>query len=159
MKRKYLILLVFILAISACTKELDSRMNLPPTDDELMIRSGISYTECMGYCTAELTITHSFSTLKRISNNGQKIQATTWPTPEETWQKLLAQIDTQQLSRLPVYVTCQNCTNASTEWLEIQHDRKVFQTNFSSLDTIPAIAPLLQQLHPMYTQKQPNTHE
>ena len=147
-------MLFFVWAVSGCTKELDSKLHLPPAEDELVIRSGISYSECIGYCTAELTVTHSFSTLKRISNNGQKIQTSVWPTPEKTWQQLLTRIDTQQLSRLPVYVACRNCTYASTEWLEIQHARTVFQTNFSSLDTIPAIAPLLQQLHPMYMQKQ-----
>jgi hypothetical protein len=148
MKKLYVGFLL-LLWVTACEKDMDARLRLHPSE-ETVIRSSISYAECMGYCTGELTVTRSVCVFKRISNNGQKVQTQVWHTRPDVWNRLVARLDTHQLAALPVRKGCPGCGDEGAEWLGVQHSGRYFQTSFSSLDTIPQIAPLLEELHRMY---------
>lgn len=149
MKKLSIGILLLWCVTTACEKDMDTKLRLHPSE-EVVIRSGISYAECMGYCTGELTVTQSVSVFKRISTNGQKVQTQLWRTQPEVWNQLMARLDTHKLATLPARIGCPGCSDEGAEWLEVQHSGKFFQTSFSSLDTIPEIAPLLDQLHQLY---------
>lgn len=137
----------------ACEKDQNTSVQFYSEQAKIVIRNGTSYTECMGYCTGELSVEQSVCSLQRISNNGQKIITHTWKTDPVIWNQLLNKIDTQKLALLSHHIPCTDCKVGDTEWLEIQLNNKVYTINFTLSDTLPALSPLLTELHQLYIQK------
>jgi hypothetical protein len=98
----------------------------------LLIKHGISFGMCEGYCYNEAT--YSKSKIIKFSKAWIKGKETEQPDKNDTtkitdtiWSELTKSINLKKFYKLPVVIGCPDCTDGGQEWLEIVTNKKTYK--------------------------------
>jgi len=117
MKIKNLICLLMVLL--AC--KWDKSVGLQQWEEQLEIRYGTSFGECICHCSKMLTLCDGIGTMTisgGAKTNCPEIHQTLILSGKE-WVELAQSIDWQALEALPDVIGCPDCTDGGAEWVEV----------------------------------------
>ena len=85
-----------------------------PTDqfEELILRTGTYYGECMGYCSDRLTVTRTgmlYESLPNTEDESYPVRSVVEPIDPEEWATLTGVFDPRALDELPDTIGCPDC--------------------------------------------------
>ena len=116
---------------------------------ELIIRSGTSFGMCTGYCQHDYTFNGTSVTLVQSSVRPQttlppkSCQSTISPAD---WATLKAAANLELFSKQPNLIGCPDCTDAGSEYVEIQVDTQKYRVTFPAGRTISGFESLVNAL-------------
>ena len=126
-----------------------------PSNDEsqgaatLIIRSGESFGECIGYCQHELEVDGNQVQYKALPN-------ATGPQPAERsyegevdqtlWNDLLLALDVATVRQLDDVYGCPDCADGGAEWFEIEDDEGIKRVTFEFGTSPEGVETLVQRL-------------
>lgn len=135
-----------IVATTACGGSPFSAVN---GSEDLVLRSGTSFGECIGYCRHEIEIDPTEIVVTESSwSPGQLPTRVTRATitPAE-WSELVELVGQYDLRGLEEVYGCPDCADGGAEWIEVQKGdvtrRVAFQYGASD---VPRVQPLVERL-------------
>lgn len=89
-------------------------------EDEMIVRYGISFGECIGYCHEELSISDEESTyIKQNSDTAKPDLFYNLDNTEDAKESLFDAIDLNTFTELANVIGCPDCADGGAEWIEI----------------------------------------
>ncbi len=119
-----------------------------PGDDQLEIRYGTSFGECICHCSKVLTLCDGIGTMTisaGAKTNCPEIHRTFTLSGKE-WVELVQSIDSQALEALPNVIGCPDCADGGAEWVEVVSKSMSKRVTFEYGDTVDSIDELLSRL-------------
>lgn len=119
------------------------------TTDDLTISSGTSFGMCTGYCQNDYTFNGTSVTLVQSSVRPQttltskSCQST---ISQSDWNTLKAAANVDLFSKQPKLIGCPDCTDAGSEYVEIQAGPQKYRVTFPFGRTIPGFESLVDAL-------------
>jgi hypothetical protein len=131
-----------LLALGSC-QALSTQLE---TQDVVII-SGTSFGECLGYCRTEL----------RVDGEEARFTRSTWnqTAPEQTqarevgeteWNELLSNVDPATFESLEDVYGCPDCADGGAEWVEIAAAGLNKRVTFEFGSPPPELEPLVERL-------------
>lgn len=113
------IVLMMIVAGSAC-----SGNSLLNPHGHAVVREGISFGECGGYCRREVEIssTQAVYTLSSWGDDAYPTKKISKNITANEWEKLIRTIDLETLKGMDDVYGCPDCADGGAEWIEVQSD-------------------------------------
>lgn len=115
---------------------------------EIVISSGTSFGECMGYCKRELI----------VDEGSVSYSASSWGDPDyptiqyesslssTEWNDLIALADLSALQEYEDIVGCPDCADGGAEWIQIDAPEGIKKIIFEYGDSLGTIQPLIVAL-------------
>lgn len=126
-------------------------------ESTIIIRSGTSFGECMGYCRTELHLNASSVVFLekgwRSTMYPDKRQERTMSRAQ--WDQLIALIDFSVLAQMQDVYGCPDCADGGAEWIEIEQGDQYKKVTFEYGDTLNPIAQLTQEVRRIRNQFRP----
>ncbi len=118
-------LILGALVLGASTLGLTASCHPSPFDplpDSAVVRWGISFGECRGYCEQEMDVTRTELRLTRRSGNPSLYPTTVeeLDLSAEAWSALRAQVQTSGIAALEDVYGCPDCADGGAEWVEVE---------------------------------------
>lgn len=116
---------------------------------QLSIKTGTYFGECLGYCNDELSITSE----KMIYLKTTNVKDETYPDiveeaaiTTEDWNDLVALVDLDTFNALPDTIGCPDCADQGGEWVEISDGRTTKRIDFELGASVAEIDRLVSRL-------------
>jgi hypothetical protein len=140
-----LIVLASVLFLSGCQHYVSGPEH--KLDGPLIIRSGTSFGECLGYCWTELA----------LDEKAIELRAKQWYPDEKErehrgalararWEHLVSMIDLETFLTLDDRYGCPDCADGGAEWIELETEDVRKRVVFEYGDTLEPISDLLREL-------------
>ena len=147
-----IVLIVVTLLIVGCTQKTtpeqpSTGQPSATTSQQLTIKTGTSFGECVGYCKQDITIT-SEEIIFHKSGWGQEYPEITQEVPisDEQWNRLMDSVDFEKFNSLQDVIGCPDCADGGAEWIEINNGKSTKKVTFEYGDTISEIDDLILEL-------------
>ncbi len=117
--------------------------------EQAVLRNGVSFGECLGYCSRELEITASEM---RFTQTGWNLEGSLPPvvrtreTAAEEWNALVSLIDMGNIKSLDTRYGCPDCMDQGAEWIEIIQGDYRKKVTFEYNRPLPKVQKLLDKL-------------
>lgn len=141
---KYLALLVFISSTS-CVFNDDSELN------SLLIETGTSFGECIGYCKSTLTLEGSSAKYTEESWRPAEdpAKAVDYIIDDTELSAIQTVMEITDISSLDEVIGCPDCADGGAEWLNISRGGKTKKITFEYGADIKEISALMALLRPL----------
>ncbi len=138
------------LALGGCTDATDAL-----NTETVVVRTGTSFGECLGYCRRELVVERTRLMLTATSNrSGDPDVVAQGLLAPATWASLARHLDA--LDRVAPVIGCPDCTDGGAEWIEVERDGAARKVTFECDADVEALRPLLDVLRPLRTSLEEN---
>ena len=132
----------------------------PAGRTDLVLRTGTSFGECLGYCYRELTISNGTAEFVERAWDGSRPDLTvTEALRREEWMRLQELADPARLETVPDVLGCPDCADGGAEWVEIETRTKTERVMFefgTSVEALDELLPLLRELRNRYDAVHPD---
>lgn len=145
MPAKVLVAGIF-LATAACG---GSPFSVLRVSDDLVLRSGTSFGECIGYCRQEIEIGPSDIVVTESSWAPGQLpnRVTRVPIAPAEWSELLQLVEDNDLRGLKEVYGCPDCADGGAEFIEVQEGDDRWRVTFEyGADDVPRVQPLVSKL-------------
>ena len=142
----FLLIIAVFIFIAGCTqKEIANTPN--PSSQQLIIKTGTSFGECVGYCKKELVITSEKMTYIKSSWDGSTPEVRNeLVTSSEKWNILINNLKEDKFNSLPEVIGCPDCADGGAEWIEIFDGKTNKKVTFEYGASISEIDSLVKEL-------------
>jgi hypothetical protein len=144
--KKHLLLCLIVLTLIQCHK--GSVIVDPGPLENITVKSGASFGECLGYCRREIEINGTQITYTQSGWNTEVYPPviTTGEITVQEWNRLAEMIDCETLKNMEDVYGCPDCVDQGAEWIEIIHPDFSKKITFEFGDSLEEIQDLLSQL-------------
>jgi hypothetical protein len=131
---------ICLLGLAACVNE--------PTENSVIIKTGTSLGECMGYCSLEATITSNnvYFTSSSWDTIGYPTNYSNNSIGGSEWNDIINSINMDKFKKLDDVIGCPDCADGGSEWIEIIFEDKIKKVTFEYGDSLEGINDLLAKL-------------
>ncbi len=131
-----------VLFMAAC------QLTSPEADFSIIIRSGTSFGECLGYCLTELHLDAQTIIFTRHSSDPNAYPEKRYETPMSArqWQRLALLVDFDVLRQMQEIYGCPDCADGGAEWIDVEQDGQRKRVTFEYGDTLEPIAALVDEV-------------
>lgn len=114
----------------------------------LVIKHGISFGECLGYCYREVMLSElEWAYVERSWQSDQYPEKKQTGVPDlERWHQLTRLVNFAALEAMDDVYGCPDCADGGAEWIEVILDVKSKKITFEYGETPSTIKPLLEEM-------------
>jgi hypothetical protein len=152
MKNIFTLGLLAFLLLASCRKAPDIIIYNHGTGNDssaLVIRSGTSFGECMGYCRTMLEV----DSLDLVFSEFGWGDTVRYPTKRQSGkltaserQCLMSSVNIDEFMKLDTVIGCPDCADGGAEWIEIERKGVTRRVTFEYGHSIPAIQNMLDRI-------------
>jgi len=94
-------------------------------DENIVVKSGSFFGECIGYCSRELDLTKNEIIYSAATwNSSQQKKSYENILSRTEWESLKSKIDLDSFGKLDSVIGCPDCADGGGEWIEIKYFEK-----------------------------------
>jgi hypothetical protein len=125
----------------------------PGPVDQIVVRGGTSFGECIGYCVTELRADAYEARLTRSGwASSVPIQTVALAMNREEWSAIVSSIDLIAFASLREIHGCPDCADGGAEWVELTTAGFSKRVTFEYGTELPEIARLLENIRKLRLQ-------
>lgn len=131
MPARILMAAALLASLAACQSPSEPTLT---TSETLLLRSGLEFGECWGYCRTELRLDgDSLMLIQRGWRAGEfPDRAFRAPLAPDEWRTLRALFDRDAFLALDTTYGCPDCADGGAEWVEVQTDALLKRVTFEN---------------------------
>ncbi|MAG02813.1 hypothetical protein CMI42_05740 [Candidatus Pacearchaeota archaeon] len=138
----FLVIIISVLIAGGTLKILREQPAISITSQELIIKTGTSFGECLGYCEEDITIVKENIVFHKNGRGQDDLFPEVTeevPISPEQWNALLNSLDLEKFSSLDDVIGCPDCADGGAEWIEIDNGETTKKVTFEYGDSISEI--------------------
>ncbi len=147
-----------LLALAAAGCQLFPAEEDPSSERQIVVRTGTSFGECVGFCRTELIVDPNqaiFRIFVQDFRTGPPDIEVTRELPPDTWSRLLGTFSMAQFLDLDEVYGCPDCVDQGAEWIEIETETRVKRVTFDYGLELDEIRTLQRELRALRAWIQP----